>query len=143
MSFIATIQDLCDTLAADLSLQAYSQTKWGRTVTVRRIFKKRTEIPLDELPVILVVWGGVDEGGQEDVHHIGLFSGFYQDDHEKAQTENIEFNEYIRAAVTADRERNKLALYTRPKAVVTDVGMNHPTYWSSREVDIEVPAEDV
>lgn len=141
-SFVDVINDLVSCLQTDTDLQNFCKSRWNKTLIVSKVFKHRTEINLSDLPIILLTWPGVEEGSTEDDNTIRLYSGFHQPVRELALEETIQFQEYIRLAVLKDKERNKLALYTRKRSVVTDEGYYHPVYFSVRDIGIEIPVDE-
>jgi hypothetical protein len=60
-SFNTALDNLVTVLRDYPALVAFSQAKWGKDLTVKRLYKKRTEIGASELPIILVVRPTVDK----------------------------------------------------------------------------------
>ena len=53
-SFIATIDLLKTTLSADVALSSFCSAKWNKTLSIKDMFKIRTEINQNDLPIILI-----------------------------------------------------------------------------------------
>ena len=141
MSFVPTLADVVETLQDDTDLQAFAVTKWGKEITVKRAYKRRIEIKLSELPIILVTRPRrtAREGlaRRKDYQHtVRLYAGFHQVDRDKANDELIEFEELIDAALVKDRTRSNTASDTELNAAENDEGENHPSYFSVLDYEI-------
>jgi hypothetical protein len=139
-SFKGTLDDLIAAIRTYGPLKTFCREKWNKTLVVKKMFKFRTEIKLEDLPLIFVTRPNKKSGSSEATHTARLYCGFHQPDREVSQDEMIEFEELIEEAVIIDKERNKLALYTEPKQTITDEGYFHPVYFCIKEINIEVIA---
>jgi len=141
MSFVSTLADVVETLQDDPDLQGFAMTKWGKDVTVKRAFKRRIEIKLSELPIILVTRPRrvATEGlnrRKDYTHTVRLYAGFHQTDRVKANDDLIEFEELIDAALIADPSRGGTAIDTELTASENDEGENHPGYFTVLDFEI-------
>lgn len=140
-SFTTVIDNIVTTLQNDSALSAFCVAKWGKALTVKKVYKKRVEINLNELPIILVTRPSVEKefliGARDADHIVRLYAGFHQTDREKAQEEVIEFEEKIDDALLVDHTRGGTATNTNPKSSVNDEGENHPAYFMAMDVAIK------
>lgn len=141
MPFVPTLDNLVETLQDDAELQAYCLAKWGKAATVKRAYKRRIEIKISELPLIIVTRPRrvAREGlarRKDYTHTIRLYAGFHQTDREKANDELIEFEELIDDVLLKDRSRGGTASDTELTASENDEGENHPTYFSVLDYEI-------
>lgn len=141
MSFVDTLNNIKTTLENDANLQAFCQEKWGKALTVKKVFKQRTEIHLNEFPLVLITrpTRRAQEGltrRKDNDHTVRLYAGFNQKDREKAQEETIGFEEAIDNAVIADRTRGGTAADTAFVSSQNDEGLFHPVYFQVIEFDI-------
>lgn len=144
-SFNAILDRLKSDLAANSDIAAYCEEKWGRPLTVRRVFRNRTEIALAELPIILItapqkVPGRFMNDLMESVHTVRLYCGFQQPDREKAQEELAGFEEAVEDAILSYK---KNAIFPtgvediRPGESVNDEGRRPPVYFFVKDVEID------
>lgn len=140
-SFTNIITNIVTTLQNDAALAAFCSTKWGKTLTIKKIFKKRVEINISELPIILVTRPSLDKeflvGVKDADNVVRLYCGFHQTDREKALDETIEFEEKIDDALMVDHTRGGLAINTNPKVSANDEGEFHPVYFIAMDVAIK------
>jgi len=136
MSFVPTLADIKTTLENDAELQAYAQTKWGKPVKVRKVFRKRNEIGLDELPVILITRPSrnAEEAltrRKDNLHTVSIYAGFRQENRELAPDQLLEFEELIESALMVDPSRGGTAADTAFQESVNDEGLFHPVYFQA------------
>lgn len=140
-SFVAIINNLVTTLDGDSALSAFCTAKWGKALKVLKIFKRRTEISANDLPIILVTRPDENKefliGARDVDHNVRLYAGFQQDDRENALEEMIEFEEKIDDALLVDHTRGGNAINTHPRASVNDEGEYHPVYFMVMDVAIK------
>lgn len=130
MTFITVIDNTVTTLQNDSALTAFCSEKWGKTLTVQKEFRQRTEISLNQCPIIIITRPSVERiwlvGGAKELRHtVALYCGFYQDDRSKTLDESIEYEEKIIDALLADPMRDDNAIDTDPQASVYSEGENN------------------
>jgi hypothetical protein len=143
MSFTAVIDNLVATLQNDTALTAYCNSEWGKGLTVKPVYKHRTEINLTDLPIVLITRPTLKKiflvgGPRNEVHTMRLYCGFHQPDRAKALAEFIEYEEKIDGALIADRNRGGHAIETDPLTSINDEGEFHPVYFMVMEANITV-----
>lgn len=140
-SFTNVIANIVTTLENDSALATFCNTKWGKALTVKKIFQRRTEVGLNDLPLILVTRPSVDKeflvGARDADNIVRLYAGFHQTDKEKAADEIIEFEEKIDDALMVDHIRGGYAKDTNPRASANDEGEYHPVYFIVMDVAIK------
>ena len=146
-SFNDAITVLMTKLQEDGTLQAFCQDKWKRKITVTKEFRQRVEIPLADLPVIVITRPSVRKeyrlsGGRENTNTVRLYCGFRQNDRKKSLEELIAFEELLDDILTAnyrlrDTGNNPTVQNVHPTDSANDEGMNHPNYFMALEVEIE------
>ena len=142
MSFVPVLNNLKTSLEEDTSLQAFCQSAWGKSLTVKKVFKQRVEVLLTELPVILITrpTRKTEDGlvrRKDNEHTVRLYAGFHQPNRETALDNLIYFEEYIDAAVLADPERGGTARSTEFISAQNDEGLFHPVYFTVIELSIQ------
>jgi hypothetical protein len=144
LSFNTTLDDLTTALEGNAALLTYCNTRFGKAHVVKRMFKQRTEIGLEELPIILMTrpmikpapWRPAE---RDYTHTIMLYCGFYCEDREAAQGILVEFDEVIDAAVLEYKAPNELPAGITdidPQDTVNDEGIYHPVYFFVKAVEI-------
>jgi len=140
-TFNDAIANLVTTIEGDSALSAFCLSKWGKALTVLRVYKNRTEIQLSELPIALITRPEVNKkfliGAREGEHRVRIYFGFQQDDRLKAQEELIEAEELIDDALLVDHTRGGKAIDTTPEASANDEGSFHPVYFMVMDVLIK------
>lgn len=141
MSFVNTLDNLVSSLSGDADLQAYATATWGKNVTVKKGFRQRHEIGLDELPLIRITRPQDDpdltSGNIIIMHKVRLYGGLYQPDPDLAVDQIITFAELIRAAVRKDRRRGGTAQTTIPGSTANDEEGVDDSYFLVMDLDIE------
>lgn len=133
MSFIAVIDQVVSALQNNAALASFCQSKWGRGLTVRKEFRKRTEINLVELPILLLTRPQVGKtpevsGAKVPLHTVRLYMGFHQTDKTKALDEMVEFEELVDAAVMSAYRHDDQTVKMHPVQSINDEGEFHPVY---------------
>lgn len=138
------INNLKTTLETNASIASFCSTKWGKTLTVKKVLKKRTEITLDEFPIILITRPSVGKKSpclgtklRRTDQTIHLYCGFMQDDQTKSLDEIIEFEELLDDVLMLDPKRGGTATSSKLENSVNDEGMFHPVYFFVMDVVIE------
>ncbi len=147
VSFNDPLDILVSTLQNDAALKDFCRTAWSRALTVKRLFKWRTEISPTERPFIAVTRPSVENkyemsGGRQNGNTVRLYLAFQQDDREKAQRDVITFEELVDDALTNNvRLKNSAGNPTvksmYPTQSANDEGMFHPYYHIVKDVEIE------
>jgi hypothetical protein len=144
LGFNDTLNDLKTTLEGNAALLSFCNSRFTKNHTVKRVFKKRTEIALDELPIILITRPTVKPGEwrpseRDYTHTVPLYCGFQCDDRELGQELLIEFEEILDAAVLVYKEPNRLPQGITdidPRDTINDEGYFHPVYFFVKDVEI-------
>jgi hypothetical protein len=140
VSFTAVIADIVTTLQTDTDLAALV-TAWGKTLTVKKGYKQRAEIGLEELPIIRVTTPEEDPdtsaGHRTTLHKVRLYCLFLQNDCEQAVDDLVIFREKILDAMLKNRRRGGTAQTTIPGKSANDEGTFHPSYCIVMEFDIQ------
>ena len=145
MSFNITLDNLKTTLEGDAAILSYCSTQFGKTHTVKRVFKKRTEISVDELPIMLITrpdvtpekWRPTE---REYTHNALVYCGFYCEDREAAQKILVEFEELMETAILTYKNPSMLPegiTDIDPKAALNDEGYYHPAYFFVKTIEIQ------
>lgn len=147
ISFNDPLDILVSSLQTDEALDSFCTDTWGKSVTVKRLFKWRTEISPTERPFIAVTRPDVDNkyemsGGRLNTNTVRLYLAFQQDDREQAQRNVIEFEELVDDALTKnyrlkDAAGNPTIKSLYPTRSANDEGMYHPYYHIVKDVEIE------
>lgn len=146
MGFNDTIDTFVTMLEANTALSAWSTAQFSKAVSVKRMFKYRTELGMDELPIVMVVYPAKDPGswtyGERIVKYtLRLYFLFMQEDRETAQTQVTDFEELIEAAFLQyiDGTLTKPTGVERiePGAAATDEGIYHPVYAGVKDIVVE------
>ena len=149
---MASFNDALDRLVtlalADATLQAFSQAKWGKALTIERIFKSRVMFSnnVSTLPFIMLTRPSIEEeyrlsGGRENTHMVRLYGLFLQPDRLKAQEEVIEFEEKLDDFLVSNYRikgagGNPLVQNVYPLRAANDEGLYHPVYAIVKDVEI-------
>jgi hypothetical protein len=144
MSFNDTLDDLKTKLEENAGILSFCNTQFGKNITVKRVFKHRTEVSLDELPIIMITRPDITPGGwrpseRDYVHIARLYCGFHMDDREKAQEILVEFEELIETAILQYKNPNSLPEGIDdidPHGAINDEGYFHPVYFFVKDVEI-------
>jgi hypothetical protein len=127
-------------------LDDFCLAKWGKSVSVSRVFRQRTEIALAELPIILMTTPEVNpvrymDFVREYEYTARLYAGFYQPSREKAQGELLEFEQLIDDALLYYRKTGKFpycVIDINPGAAVNDEGRHAPVYFLVKDLRVDM-----
>jgi hypothetical protein len=146
MSFTDVIDDLKTKLETNAALMAFCMEQWGNSLTVRKVYKKRIAVSLDELPLIMITAPRVDPrewtiGEIEREHRVRLYCGFHQEDLSLAQDQLVEFEELIEDVVLEYKQSGggdlpAGILDIDPGPAENDEGSYHPVYFLVKDVQI-------
>ena len=140
-TFNDVLDNLVTTLEGDSALSAFVTAKWGKSLTVLRVYKNRQEIQISELPVALVTRPEVRKnfliGARDGEHRVRIYLGFRQEDRLEAQAELIEAEELIDDALLVDQTGGGKAIDTKPAESINDEGSYHPVYFMVMDVLIK------
>lgn len=137
-SFTSVIANLKAVLETDPFLQAYAQSKWSKNIQVLTVFKQRTEVGLDDLPVIMLTRPGVDVEQENNVAYerkntVKLYIGFKEEDRMLAQAEIIEIEELIEKALVQNPTISGMVDNIAPGNSANNEGYFHPVYFIVKE----------
>lgn len=147
MSILPALKQLKTTLLDDVDLTAFCHTNFGTRLTIKRSFRDREEIGMDECPIILITRPSVErENGlnrrSRGSHSARLYFGFYQpdtsgDSREAGTDTAVEFEELIETALSADITLNGTVSSIVPGSSVNDEGTMHPIYFGVMDVTLK------
>lgn len=148
VSFIEILQALGGQIVGDAALQAYCQAKWGKPLASRISFKRRTEIHVSELPLLLITRPRVTKrrdapGGPIATGGVRLYLGFYQPGPDKMVGEQIGIEEMVEDAILRDTTLGDLANETEIKDSANDEGGKHPSCFTVMELEITYQRQPV
>jgi hypothetical protein len=142
MSFTADIAAFADQIANDAGVAAlvYSLS-YGKPLNIRLEFKQRTEINIDQLPLIMITRpqktttpeSGIS--GTEE-HRVTLYCGFVCEDRQQAQSLFITLDEAIESAIMKNPTLGNRVGYCYPGESANDEGKWHPVYFFVKEIKI-------
>lgn len=139
-SFTTVINNIVTTLQNDAALTLFCKTKWSRTLSIKKSYKKREEISIQDLPKILITRPNLEKsfliGARDGTHTVRLYVGFFQNDKRRALEELIELEEKIDDALTTPEPAALGAISINPKASVNDEGEWHPAYFMVMDIEI-------
>ena len=137
-SFNDALDAIKTTLEGNAALQSFCTSNFNAALTVKRVFKRRTEI--SAFPVILMTRPEVKKmflvGARDGTHTVRLYCGFHQPDKEKAQDNIVDFEELIDDALLAQEPETLSAMNIKPTISVNDEGMYHPHYFIVMDVEV-------
>lgn len=141
-SFVDVLNNVVDLLTNDAALTAFCQDKWGKTLTVQKGGRKRTEIDLDKLPIIRITRPQIDKSYVEENVRDGknicrFYCGFRQNDRAKGPDELIMFEEILDDTLLGTPSDELGALVIDPKSATNDEGFLHPVYFFVADVEIQ------
>lgn len=143
-SFTEVIDNIKTTLEGNTALTTFCTTKWGKVATVLKSYRYRTEIHIDELPVILITRPSLDKTQvalgskmRNGDNLVRLYIGFKQDDRTKALDEMIGLEEKIDDALMVDPFRGGKAESTLPTQSANDEGPVNSIYFTVMEINIK------
>lgn len=143
-SAVDSINNLETTLELNADIAAFCESKWKKSLTIKKVLRKRTEITLDEFPIILITRPSVGKKSpclgtklRRTEQVVRLYCGFIQDDQEKSLDEIIGFEEIIDDVLLLDPRRGGTANSTKLGESQNDEGMFHPVYFFVMDVVIE------
>jgi len=140
VGFSAVIQALQAQLENDTALQAFTQSAWGKALTVEQVFKDRTEVRMSDLPLIMITRPEVrrtELSNVRDGHHtVRLYCGFHSQDKHAAAVDMIDFEEAIDNAIDADDTLGGTCIQALPGDSVNDEGKFHPVYFIVKDLSI-------
>lgn len=134
MSFVNNINALKVRLENHAGLNTFCQNTFGKGLNVQKVFKHRTEVQLDDFPIVMITrprkditFAGEVSRKEQSVY---LYAGFHQDDKEKALENSIEFEEYLEQAVLNKTQiQGDIPMAVSINDSANDEGMFHPVYF--------------
>ena len=139
MGFLDKFKAIAVRIQNNQALDQFCQTNFGKSLSVLKIFKHRTEIDIKDLPIVLITRPRVSRQFHGNVpkkeHSIFLYCGFFSEDKEKAAEYSIELEELIEDAVkTRTTDANDKPIPLMPANSALDEGKFHPVYFFVMEV---------
>jgi hypothetical protein len=141
-SFITTIDGIVATLQGNTALNDYTKAEFNnKTITVKKIFKKRTDVNIADLPIILITRPSLEKSHlinspRNGKNTVRLYVGFHQTDKRKALDNFIQLEEKIDDALLAVAPETLGAISINPNESANDEGMFHPIYFMAMNVEI-------
>lgn len=145
-SFTAITDLIKSALENSAALSSFCIVNFDRAQAVRKAFQKREEIPLTDLPLIIITSPSLrNEYGAGRLlyrtHGVRLYAGFQQEDRAQAQDNIIKFEENIEQALLNDAGLNaqNIEIYVGDSA--NDEGFFHPVYFLAKDFKVLVARE--
>lgn len=139
-TLIQKINGLKLRLEAHAGLSNFCMSNFNKALTVRKVFKQRTEFQLDEFPIVMITrpqrqyeFAGQVSRKKEVVY---LYAGFRSEDREKALELSIEFEDLLEEAVNT-RAEGDVPMDVSATDSANDEGMFHPVYFMVKHVVIK------
>jgi len=141
VSFIAVLNALASQINGDANVQAFCQAKWAKNLVAKVSFRNRTEVHMDSLPILLITRPKVGKrhdasAGQEGLHSVRLYFGFYQPDQDKVVAEQIGLEELIEDAINRDTSLGDTADEVTILDSANDEGKKHPSCFTVMALDV-------
>lgn len=121
-------------------LNNFCMSNFKKALTVKKIFKHRTEIQLHEFPLVMITrpqrqyeFAGEVARKKNVVY---LYAGFRQEDRDKALENSIEFEDLLEEAVNT-RATGDVPMAILATDSANDEGMFHPVYFLVKHVVIK------
>lgn len=144
MSFIASINALKVRIENNQPLQDFFQTNFNKSLTVKKVYKNRIEVNLDQLPFQMITRPLVERtfagNDSKKVHSVLLYTLFLlpDDDIEKALEHFIDIDELLEEAISVKTSlQGDKAIAVIPGNSENDEGKFHPVYASVMHVMIK------
>jgi hypothetical protein len=129
--FIAALEDNAD-------LGTFCITKYGKALSVKKMYKATTDVLSAELPLIMLT--SPTQANEyvaarllHRTHTVRLYCGLEQSDREKAQDELVDFEEYVEQAVLNDVNLNGPGVDIKFGSSTNDEGTAHPVYFITKD----------
>jgi len=141
-SFKTVLNNIVSELQNNATLKAFCASRWNKPLTVKAVFRKRTEVSLQEFPIILVTRPSVVKNfltntNRNTLNTLRLYLLFHQPDPLKGAEELIEAEEILDDALTIPDPETLGAMSIKPGASINDEGANHPEYGLVLEVEVK------
>ena len=148
-SFNDVLDRLVRILEEDEGVQNFAMDRWLSRITIKRVFKRRTEVNASELPLIMMTRPRLAQtpmlGGPESRKNdntVTLYILFVQPDAEKAQQDIIAIEELVDDCLNRnyrikDANGNPLVKSVFPIESANDEGLYHPNYSIVKDLKIE------
>lgn len=142
MAFINKFNAVQVRIENNKPLQDFCKENFGKALKVITAFKHRKEIPLSDLPIILItrpyirreIAGNVSKKEQ----NISIYAGFKMEDQARAIGLSIELEEMIEAAISVrSTHADDVPMVIMPADSATDEGKFHPVYFFGMDIVIK------
>lgn len=139
-TLIQKINGLKARLEAHAGLINFCASNFNKALTVGKVFKQRTEVQIDEFPLVMITrpqrqyeFGGAVSHKKNIVY---LYAGFRTEDKGKALDLSIEFEDLLEEAV-GTRAAGDVPMDVSATDSANDEGMFHPVYFLVKHVVIK------
>lgn len=142
-SFTDVVDLIVSALKNNADLASFCTTNFKEALIVRKGIKRREEIGVHELPIVMVTVSGqqTSYGAGRLLYReytVRFFCGFRQEDRTKAPDQVLKFEELIEQAVLTDAALNGDASSSTPGDSAYDEGFFHPVYFQVKEFKVMV-----
>lgn len=144
-SFTDMVGAILTALRGDAGITDFCRRNYQKPLTVRKGARKREEITLTELPLVMLTipyQQSVYEGAQMigRTYTLRAYCGFQQGDRERAVDELLKFEELLAEALLSV-DMNDDAILVTPGDSAYDEGFSHPYYFFLKEFRVMVERE--
>ena len=142
MSFLPILNIIQPAIEADADLETLCQLYFGKSITVKRGFKKREEIDAKQLPMIRITRPLTSGSAESEIsggyiHRLRLYCGFYfTGDTDAAVNLAIEFEEAIERAVMRNNTDSTFGALILPDSSINDEGARAPSFWAVKDFGV-------
>ncbi|MDH4100603.1 MAG: hypothetical protein OEV28_08505 [Nitrospirota bacterium] len=140
-SLTTDLDKLVALIANNSALQAFCKAKWRNPLTVKKTYKRREELHLSQLPIIMITRPSVKKsfltGARDGTHTLMLYCGFPQENPNKIQNEFVEFEEKIDDALLSVHPESIGFKSIAPVSSVNDEGKYKPACFIVMEVEVQ------
>lgn len=134
MSFVDNINALKVRLENNQALNDFALTKWEKVFKILKVFHNRTEIGLNDLPLIMITRPTVNRTpsnlSARKEHTVALYAGFRQEDRLLALEQLIELDSLLEDAVIVRTNlQGDIPMPVEVTDSTNDEGLYHPVYF--------------
>lgn len=134
MSFVDNINAFKIRLENNQALNDFALTKFGKVFKVWKVFHNRTEIGLDDLPLIMITRPNVNRTpsnlSPRKEHTVALYAGFRQEDRLLALEQFIELDSLLEDTVMVKTNiQGDIPMAVEVTDSANDEGLYHPIYF--------------
>jgi len=134
MSFVDNINAFKVRLENNQALNDFALTKFGKVFKVWKVFHSRTEIGLDDLPLIMLTRPSVNRTpsnlSARKEHTVALYAGYRQEDRLLSLEQSIELDSLLEYAVMGKTDLpGDVPMPVEVTDSTNDEGLYHPVYF--------------